>query len=129
MDQPPPPALDTTPAPSRAQGHILGISDDVWGARGCSYACRPFHPEYTVMYLCKAARREFRASPSCSGELMIESEAGWGSACSHWCAGRGWRGGGGLGARVCSAAMVLFGRAAEQAVPAPRGRKPAQLPM
>jgi hypothetical protein len=33
---------------------------------------------------CANARREFAATPGCSGNLPIETEAGQGSACGHW---------------------------------------------
>lgn len=65
-------------------GHLLGINDGLWEARGCMYGCRPNHPEDTVYYLCKNARREFQATPTCSGNLILETAAGGGSACAHW---------------------------------------------
>jgi hypothetical protein len=72
------------PCLSIPQGHLLGINDGLWEARGCMYGCRPNHPEDTVYYLCKNARREFQATPTCSGNLILETAAGGGSACAHW---------------------------------------------
>jgi hypothetical protein len=63
-------------------GHVLGIGS-IWEDRGCMSGCAAGSGSPNF-YLCKAARREYAATPGCKGDLPIETIMGAGSGCAHF---------------------------------------------
>jgi hypothetical protein len=63
-------------------GHALGVGT-VWAERGCVSGCAAGSGSPSF-YLCKAARREYAATPGCRGDLPVETRGPEGSACAHF---------------------------------------------